>query len=227
MEQLSGWQQVVTPTISDGDVTMSATVHSKEASAQKLEPHIETDLRPVAFFAATLRYAGSDDSDHLDGASVSVPVAYGASIRLPVSTVRSWLDFAATPIPESIEQQARNAFAANLEREQPLDSLETVFGDFPGSETYHKSEYQTVTEAYEGEWDGDGVVETIDFEGVLSIETLGTGTDFLAVGGMYPDEGSVMTAATDWPEFDPEGLRTELKSLMRATELPAEANRGA
>jgi hypothetical protein len=226
-EQLSGWQRVATPKISDGNVTMATTVHSKASSAQKLEPQIDTDLQPFAFFAATLRYTGSDGGDHLNGASVSVPLAFGASIRLPVSMVRSWLDFAAISIPESVERRARDAFAANLEREQPLDSLETAFGDFPGSETYNKSKYQTVTEAYKGEWDGDDVVETIDFEGVLSVETVGTGTDFPAVGGIYPDEDSVMTAATDWPEFNLEARRTELKNLMRATGLPTVSNGGA
>lgn len=224
---MSGWRQVTTPTISDGDVTMSAAIHSKEASAKKLEPYIRSDLQPVAFFAATLRYAGSDDSDDLGKASVSIPLPYGASVRLPVSVVRSWLDFAAAPIPDSVKQEARDAFGASLEREQPLDSLKTAFGDFPGSETYHKTNYQTITEAYKGEWKGDGdVVETIDFEGVLSVETDGTGTDFLAVGGMYPDEKSVVTATTNWPKFDPDALRTELKNLMRATELPTESGGG-
>lgn len=190
-EKLDGWRRLAAPQKSEGDVTMAAVIYSKQGPASEVESHTNIDQPPVTFFAGTLRYAGNDESHDLDGASVSLPLPLGFGVNLPISLVRSVIGFAAVPIPESVEQRAQNAFASGLEREQQFDRLEAAFGDFPDSETYHKSGYQTLTDAYEGEWansDGDGVVEDIDFEGVLSVETTGEGHDFLAVGGMYPVE---------------------------------------
>ena len=229
-EKLAGWQQVAAPAKSEGEVTTAATIYSKQEPANEMRAHTNIDLPPVTFFAATLRYFGSDDSHDIDGASVSLPLPFGLGVNLPVSLVRSLLGFAAVPIPESVEERGQNAFASRLEQEQQFNSLETTFGGFPDGETYHKSNYQTLTDAYEGKWantDGDGVIEDVDFEGVLSIETTGDGTDFLAVGGMYPAEKSVATMSTEWPEFDSEAIRTELKELMRSTKLPASASGGA
>lgn len=228
-EKLDGWQRLAAPQKSEGDVTMMAAIYAKQGPASEIKSHTNIDQPPVTFFAGTLRYTGDDDSHGLDGASVSVPLPLGFGVNLPISLIRSVFGFTDVPIPESVERRARNAFASGLEREQQFDHLEAAFGDFPDSETYHKSGYQTLTDAYEGEWansDGDGVVEDVDFEGVLSIETTGEGHDFLAVGGMYPVENSVTTAAVEWPEFDPEALQTELKALMRATRLPGGTSGG-
>lgn len=229
-EKLTGWRRVGAPTVSEGEVTMKATIYSKQDAADEMRSRTNIDRPPVTFFSATLRYFGSDDSHDLDGATVSLPLPFGFGVNLPMSLVRSALGFAAVPIPESVEKRARTAFASRLEQKQQFDSLETTLGDFPDSETYHKSGYQTLTQAYEGKWantDGDGVGEDVDFEGVLSVETTGDGTDFLATGGLYPAENSVVTASADWPEFDPEAIQTELKELMRSTKLPADASRGA
>ena len=229
-EKLTDWRRIAAPTVSEGAVTMSGAIYSREASAREIQAHTNVDRPPVTFFSATLRYAGDDRGYSLDGASISLPLPLGFGVNLPISLVRSVLGFAAVPIPESVERRARNEFTSVLERERRFDTLDTAFGDFPGSETYHKSGYQTITEAYEGVWanrDGDGVGQDIGFDGVLSIETTGDGTDFLAVGGMYPAEEWVVTASIDWPEFEPEAIQSELKSLMRATRLAAEADGGA
>ena len=202
------------------DVLWNTEVYSNTPAKEKLQQSTNIELPVFTFFSGTFRLVDQDDKEGLSGFSVSVsygPISFG----VPLSRIRGKLGFMGPPIPDKFEEKSTNTFSSQLEKLQGFDNVEKGIGGFAGDTSYNKSEYQTDVKQYQASWensDGDGLGEDVTFNGVLSLETTGSGQDFLAVGGFYP-AGNILTSNGN-VSFNPKQLQQELRELMRQTRLP-------